>query len=96
MITRGLNENDFEHVAEFLHRGCEIAVQTQKIAQLEIDAQLASDNGSSRKSNKVLLKDFENTMAENQEIQRSIQELKKEVETFSSAFYMPGSWQDSQ
>lgn len=95
LTTRGLNEVDFEQVAEFLHRGCEIALQTQKIAQLELDARnLASDDGSSsRKSNKVLLKDFQDTLTKNQEIQRSIQELKKEVETFASAFYMPGSFQ---
>lgn len=90
LTTRGLTEADFEKVAEFLHRGCEIAIQAQNIAQLEVDAEFASDS-TKRKSNKVLLKDFENVLAVNEEVKRSIQQLKSEVEEFSLTFYMPGS-----
>mmetsp|Transcript_105885 Transcript_105885/g.296402 ORF Transcript_105885/g.296402 Transcript_105885/m.296402 type:complete len:522 (+) Transcript_105885:109-1674(+) len=90
LTTRGLTEADFEQVAEFLHRSCEIAQHTQKIAQLEVDADFASKD-TTRKSSKVLLKDFETVLTENEEIQRSIQQLKHEVEEFSLAFYMPGS-----
>jgi glycine hydroxymethyltransferase len=88
LTTRGLVETDFEKVAKYLHRGCDIALQVQQIAQLEVDADLASDN---RKSNKVLLKDFENVLSTNEEIIRSIKALKDEVEEFSLSFYMPGS-----
>ena len=90
LTTRGLVEVDFEKVAGFLHRGCEIALQTQNIAQLEVDADYASET-TDRKSNKVLLKDFEKVLTGNEEIKRSIQQLKDEVEEFSLAFYMPGS-----
>lgn len=94
LTTRGLNEADFEQVAEFLHRGCDIALQVQKIAQLEVDADFASEN-TNRKSNKVLLKDFENVLEQNQEIKRSIKDLKDTVEEFSSSFFMPGADFDS-
>lgn len=87
LTTRGLVETDFEKVAEYLHRGCDIALQVQQIAQLEVDADLASD---SRKSNKVLLKDFESVLSTNEEIIRCIKALKDEVEEFSLSFYMPG------
>ncbi len=94
LTTRGLNEADFEEISEYLHRGCEIALQAQTIAQLEVDADLASGT-TTRKSNKVLLKDFENVVSANEDIKRSINELKDEIEEFSSSFYMPGSDRDS-
>ncbi len=90
LTTRGLVEADFEQVAEFLHRGCDIALQAQKIAQLEVDTELVAENGS-RKSNKVLLKDFEKVLHSNEDIERRLKELKDEVEEFSLLFYMPGS-----
>lgn len=90
LTTRGLQESDFEQVAEFLHRGCQIALQAQKIAQLEVQADFDSGS-SSRKTNKVLLKDVDNALKSNEEIGRLIAELRSEVEKFSLAFYMPGS-----
>ena len=90
LTTRGLVETDFEQVAEFLHRACDIALRVQTIAQLEVDADLASEEHN-RKTNKVLLKDFENVLTHNQEIRRYIKELKCAVEEFSLSFYMPGS-----
>jgi glycine hydroxymethyltransferase len=89
LTTRGLDETHFEQVADYLHRGCEVALQAQDIAQLEIDSELARGD-SSRKSNKVLLKDFQRVIDVNEDIKRSIDELRNEVEDFSSQFYMPG------
>ena len=89
LTTRGLDEADFEKVAEFLHRGCEIALKTQQIAQLKVDADLASGNPT-RRSNKVLLQDFVSVVTEHEDIKHSIEQLKDEVEEFSLAFYMPG------
>ena len=87
LTTRGLKEADFDQVAEFLHRGCEIAVQAQKIGELEVQAQF--DDGS-RKSNKVLLKDFQQVLKSNEGIRKEIETLKADVENFSEPFYMPG------
>lgn len=78
LTSRGLGEKDFERVAEFLDRGCRIAVQAQ-------DALLKSGDG------KVLLKDFLKELEENAEIKQKIDELKSEVEEFASSFDMPGS-----
>jgi glycine hydroxymethyltransferase len=89
LTTRGLNEADFERVAEFLHRGCELALQAQKIAELKVEAEFASGE-SSRKSKKVLLKDFQKELDHNEDVKRGIAELRSEVEDFSSTFYMPG------
>lgn len=89
LTTRGLGEADFEQVAEYLHRGCELALKAEKIAELEVKADLAS-GGSTRKSNKVLLKDFQKVLDQNEDIMRGIAELKGEVEDFASQFYMPG------
>jgi glycine hydroxymethyltransferase len=90
LTTRGLNEADFDEVAEFLHRGCELALQAQKNAVVEVEAEFASGN-STRKSKKVLLKDFEKVLNNNEEIKQGIQQLKIDVEDFSVTFYMPGS-----
>jgi len=89
LTTRGLKEDDFDKVAEFLSRACSIAVETQKIAQLEVQAALENDP-TLRKSKKVLLKDFTTVLANNEDIRQSIETLKEEVETFSTPFYMPG------
>lgn len=84
LTTRGLNEQDFDRVAEFLHRGSQIALEAQKIALLEAQQQ---------EKKKALFKDFVHVLETNKEILRSIQQLKQEVETFASRFPMPG---DSQ
>jgi len=90
LTTRGMTEADFEVVAELLHCGCDIALQAQEIAQLEVDADLASDNAT-RKTKKVLLKDFAHVLDTNQEVRQRIEKLKADVEEFSISFFMPGS-----
>ena len=89
LTTRGLDRRDFETVADLLDRGCRIALQIQNRAQLEVDALIASGE-ESRKSNKVLLKDFDRVLNEDEDVQSQIQLLKGEVEDFSCQFYMPG------
>ena len=87
LTTRGLDENDFDTVAEFLHLACEIAIRAQKIGELEIQAQL---DAGTRKSNKVLLKDFKEVLKTNEEVRQEIDTLKASVESFAEPFYMPG------
>ncbi|KAL9185839.1 hypothetical protein ACHAXT_003616 [Thalassiosira profunda] len=78
LTTRGLTGDDFDKVAEFLHRGCELAVRVQDVA-LE-----GSENG------KVLLRVFEKTLREDDALIRELNGLKEEVEAFASGFGMPG------
>jgi glycine hydroxymethyltransferase len=85
LTTRGLNAQDFDQVAEYLHRGCELALQAQQVAALENK----KDGGSDSRS-KVLLKDFVAVLETDADVRQGIETLKKEVEEFASAFYMPG------
>lgn len=80
LTSRGLDEKDFERVADFLDRGCRIAVEAQ-------DAVLKSGKGDG----KVLLKDFLKELDENDDIKGKLDELRNEVEEFASSFDMPGS-----
>ena len=89
LTTRGLKENDFDKVAELLHRGSEISLQAQKIAALEVEAQMETGE-LTRKSKKVLLKDFQNVIETNEEIMSQIDILRDDVESFATPFYMPG------
>jgi len=92
LTTRGLSEDDFDVVAEFLHRGCDIAIQVQRIAELEVKAKL--DSGEiTRKTNKVLLKDFQDVASNNDEIGKMIAALRQDVEDFATPFFMPGPGQ---
>lgn len=89
LTTRGMNEQDFDEVAEFLHRGCEIAIEAQSIAAKKLKAQL--DAGEiTRKTKKVLLKDFKQVLASDEDIVSKIEELRNNVEDFATPFYMPG------
>ena len=90
LTTRGFTEKDFEQVADFLHRGCDVAIQIQSIAQSTVEAEFKAGTNSKRKSSKVLLKDFQLVMDENDEIKNDLATLRQEVEEFASAFYMPG------
>lgn len=81
LTTRGLNEQDFDQVAEFLHRGSQLALQAQQIATLEVQQ---------AEKKKVLLKDFVKVLETNEEIQQGIQQLKQEVAAFANTFPMPG------
>mmetsp|Transcript_28114 Transcript_28114/g.51231 ORF Transcript_28114/g.51231 Transcript_28114/m.51231 type:complete len:562 (+) Transcript_28114:126-1811(+) len=78
LTSRGLDVDDFDTVAEFLHRGCELAVKVQDVALKE------STNG------KVLLRVFESTLMEDDALRKELADLKEEVELFASAFDMPG------
>ena len=80
LTTRGLTEADFDVVAEFLHRGSEIAVQAQELATLEVKAE---------GKQKALLKDFLGVLEKNDKVLREIAELREEVEQFALAFDMP-------
>ena len=71
LTTRGLDEADFDRVAEFLHRASEIAVQAQEIAELELKAQQEAGDEEALKQKKVLLRDF---LASHPKQQRRYQE----------------------
>jgi glycine hydroxymethyltransferase len=89
LTTRGLLETDFDKVADFLDRCCQIASQVQLIATLELETQIASGE-LSRRTNKVLLTDFQHVLENNDEIKGMIESLKKSVESFVAPFQMPG------
>ncbi|KAL3904413.1 MAG: hypothetical protein SGILL_010079 [Bacillariaceae sp.] len=89
LTTRGLEEEDFDRVAEFLDEGCKIATQAQQIAALEVEAQIQSGE-LTRKTKKVLLKDFQHVLENNAEIQVKMDTLRHDVEAFATPFYMPG------
>lgn len=81
LTTRGLNERDFDQVAEFLHRGSQLALEAQRIASLEAQQE---------EKKKVLLKDFVKVLETNAEIKQGIEQLKRDVEAFVLQFPMPG------
>eukprot|EP00980_Cylindrotheca_fusiformis_P014609 scaffold3956_cov99-Cylindrotheca_fusiformis.AAC.6 len=89
LTTRGLSEDDFDQVAEFLDQASKIAIHAQEIAEMEVQAQL-DDSDASRKSKKVLLKDFKHVLNNNEEIRQAISKLREDVESFSKPFFMPG------
>lgn len=84
LTSRGFTEADFDRVAEYLDRGCQIALQAQRIAELEAGT-------DDTKPTKVLLKDFLKVTRENDSIQESIASLRAEVEAFAKSFPIPGS-----
>ena len=91
LTTRGLSESDFEVVADFLHRGCQVAIRAQEIAAEDLEARKGQGDEDALKRKNVLLKDFLNVLGNNKEIVSSIEKLRLEVETFASGFDMPGS-----
>lgn len=93
LTTRGLDEEDFDQVAEFLHRASEIAFQAQHVAELELKTRQEAGDEEALKRKKVLLKDFLAVLRSNEEIGREIQELKNKVEEFATQFPMPGDEQ---
>lgn len=89
LTTRGMNEDDFDRIADFLHRGCEIAIEAQEIAGKTLKVQL--DAGEiTRKTKKVLLKDFKKVLESDEGIVSKIEDLRQDVEDFAAPFYMPG------
>jgi glycine hydroxymethyltransferase len=91
LTSRGLKETDFDRVAEFLHRGCQLAVQAQRVAELELKAQQEAGDESALETKKVLLKDFVAVLESNDEVRGSVHQLRNEVEEFACRFKMPGS-----
>jgi glycine hydroxymethyltransferase len=89
LTTRGLDENDFDLVAEFLHRGSELAIQAQQVAELELKARQEGGDEASLKKKKVLLKDFVAVLENNEDVHRGIEQLKADVEKFAVVFAMP-------
>jgi glycine hydroxymethyltransferase len=89
LTTRGLDENDFDLVAEFLHRGSELAIQAQQVAELELKARQEGGDEASLKKKKVLLKDFVAVLENNEDVHRGIEQLKADVEKFAVVFDMP-------
>lgn len=83
LTSRGFQEEDFDIVAEFLHRGAQVAVK----AQLEAE-QIAKIDGNNKA--KVLLKDYFKVLTTNKGIKNSIDSLREEVEAFALKFEMPG------
>ena len=86
LTSRGLGEQDFDKVAEYLHRGCQIAIQAQ-------DAVLESrlkEGGEAAENPKVLMTEFLAEFEGNEIIKNNIDKLRSEVEQFASAFDMPG------
>ena len=78
LTSRGFGAKDFDRVAEFLHRGCQLAVKVQDEAMQD------SSNG------KVLLRDFEKMLREDPSFSSELGQLRNEVEDFASGFKMPG------
>jgi glycine hydroxymethyltransferase len=89
LTTRGLDENDFDEVAEFLHRGSVLATQAQQIAELEFKAHQEGGDEASPQKKKVLLKDFIAVLESNEDVQRGIEQLRNDVETFATGFDIP-------
>ncbi|GKY99276.1 hypothetical protein MPSEU_000882700 [Mayamaea pseudoterrestris] len=81
LTTRGFSATDFDSVAEFLHRGAEIAKQVEEFARSE-----KKDDDKKM----VTLKEFVAMMEGNNEVQQMIDELRDDVEAFAGGFYMPG------
>ena len=91
LTSRGLDEADFDTVAEFLDRGYKIAVLGQKLAQKEFEARQEAGDEEALKKKKAMLKDFLGTVTTNEEIVSKINDLKQEVEAFATKFDMPGT-----
>lgn len=91
LTSRGLTEDDFWVVAEFLDRACQLAVGAQQVAFDELKARQESGDEEALKKKKILLKDFMSVLANNEDIKSNVAALRDEVETFSSKFVMPGS-----
>ena len=91
LTSRGLNEDDFGVVADFLDRGYKIALEAQRLAEEEWERLKEEGDEVALKKKKVLLKDFLGVFETSTELQRKINDLKADVEEFASKFFMPGS-----
>jgi len=89
LTTRGFNEKDFDQVAEYLDRGCRIALEAQRVAETELEERIKNEKTEERKSAKVLLKDFNRVLESSKDILSRIEELREDVENFAIEFPMP-------
>lgn len=87
LTSRGLDEQDFDQVADFLHRGCQLALE----AQDSVRKARQEAGGEAATNKKVLMKDFLKELQQNESIKAKIEDLKEEVEAFAAGFDMPGS-----
>lgn len=89
LTTRGLDENDFDQVADFLHRGSEIAIQAQLIVQRNLANQLKS-GVMTKKTNTILLEEFQCILDTDNNAMNEIEKLRHDVESFATPFFLPG------
>ncbi|KAL7530761.1 hypothetical protein ACHAWF_003505 [Thalassiosira exigua] len=78
LTSRGLDAKDFDRVAEFLDRGCRLAVEVQEAAREESE------------DRRVLLRAFEAKLGEDDRLRTELEALRQDVESFASKFDMPG------
>jgi glycine hydroxymethyltransferase len=90
LTSRGLDEKDFDCVAEFLHRGSQLALQAQSLAELELKSAQDAGDEDDLKRKKVLLKDFLSVLSSNEDLKRGVLKLQQDVEEFATKFEMPG------
>lgn len=90
LTTRRLDECDFDRVAEFLHRGSQLAVQAQKVAELELKSKQEAGDEEALKRKKVLLQDFLAVLTNNEDLKQGVLKLRGDVEEFATQFGMPG------
>lgn len=107
LTSRGLVEEDFRRVADFVHR-CELIVfciylfnyKVQSIGTLEIvrtirflclglGIQLTLEIQTSMNP-KATLKEFKETLAQDEKYQNKLKEIRDEVVAFAGKFPMPG------
>jgi len=90
LTSRGLKEEDFVTVAEFLDRGYKLSLQAQEVAMQELDRLKELGDETAMKKSKVLLKDFLDVFNTNDDIKSEVVRLRTDVEKFASKFQMPG------
>jgi glycine hydroxymethyltransferase len=91
LTSRGLTEDDFLSVADFLDKGFKLAEEVQLIAEMELKKKQESGDVEALELRKVLLKDFVSVLTTHEGIRNRISDLKDEVEAFAVKFKMPGS-----
>jgi len=81
LTSRGFDKKDFEIVASYLSRGYQLALKLQQHLKEEKDGEI------------VKVADFVRVLEQKSSVYASeIEQLRLEVESFSSKFYMPGGY----
>ncbi|KAF5899280.1 serine hydroxymethyltransferase, cytosolic-like, partial [Clarias magur] len=73
LTSRGLVEEDFRVVAEYIHKCIQLTVEIQ-----------------TNMNPKATLKEFKETLAQDEKYQKKMTEIREEVEAFAGKFPMPG------